>query len=60
MESTTREKIIEILKTAGRPLTAEEIAGFLGGDITALATYTNIFLISQSLLELGVMEEKYL
>jgi len=34
MESTTREKIIEILKTAGRPLTAEEIAGFLGGDIT--------------------------
>jgi len=34
MESTTREKIIEILKTAGRPLTAEEIASFLGGDIT--------------------------
>jgi len=65
MESTTREKIIEILKTAGRPLTAEEIAGFLGGDITPRDVYEHLPHISKSLRarsngrEILVMEPPY-
>ncbi len=47
--ATTRERIIEILESAERPLSAEEIAAMLGGGLTARDIYEHLNHVAKSL-----------
>lgn len=63
--ATTRERIIEVLRSADRPLTAEEIASMLGSEVTAKDVYEHVVHVARSLrsrskgLEELVMEPPY-
>jgi len=59
---TTREKIIEILRSTNKPLTADELAMVLGSDLTAKDIYEHLSHVAKTLrsrskgLEVLVME----
>lgn len=63
--ATTREKIIEILRSADRPLTAEEISEMLGTDLSPRDVYEHVLHAARSLRsrsrgrEIVVMEPPY-
>lgn len=48
-DMTTRERIEDLLKRAGRPLTAEEIISLLSLDITSREVYEHIAHIAKSI-----------
>jgi len=61
---TTREKIIEILRSTSRPLTADELAMVLGSDLTAKDIYEHLSHVAKTLrsrskgLEVLVMDPR--
>jgi predicted Zn-ribbon and HTH transcriptional regulator len=49
MSLTTRERIVEVLKSANRPLTAEEIANLIGGDVSPREIYDHLAHIAKTI-----------